>query len=445
MSLMKMAIFSWLVLVVAGNMTEVASAEEGTPPLAVAPLEGTKARHHQFLWARHLKTDVHIKNGIGMRLVLIPPGEFLMGSPESESGRQAGEKVHRVRISHPFFLGMTEVTQGQWKQVMKSTPWEGKPHVQSGDDYPATYINWVDALAFCEKLNHQEQKQYALPTEAEWEYAARAGVAARFSFGDDESKLAEFAWFEKNANSTTERYAHKVGLKQDNPFGLYDMHGNVLEWCMDGFDEKYYARSPMLDPPGGRGAAGRVVRGGSWTSATSECRSAHRNQASQRFANFDIGFRVRLNTANQSENGAFIANDEEAAEKMRAPKKKSDAELRKLVVGTWNGSSAAGMKPDSPSLKGTPDNLPRTRATTTYKDNGQFESEFTFQFFDGTAVGHKYAGTWTVENGVLIHTFTSAAKSKMKGTSTKNRIIRLEEGLLQYSVDGRPFNLRRER
>jgi formylglycine-generating enzyme required for sulfatase activity len=234
-----------------------------------------------------------------MELVLIPPGQFTMGSPASEKVRNDNEYQVDVTISKAFYLGKTEVTQGEWRAVMGTTPWKGKEYVREGDHYAATYVNWEDAKAFCQKLGAKENVVYRLPTEAEWEYACRAGTTTRYSFGDDDSSLSDYAWwggFVRHGNAKDEQYAHEVGRKQANPFGLYDMHGNVWEWCADGYEE--FAKSPGgTDPLVSSGYSTHVFRGGSWCDAlrvcrNTGCRSAIRDGYDMTPRTYDRGFRV---------------------------------------------------------------------------------------------------------------------------------------------------------
>ena len=168
-------------------------------------------------------------------------------------------------------------------------PWQGKSSVQEGVDCPATWMSWNNAVDFCRKLSEQEGVEYRLPTEAQWEYACRAGTKTVYSFGDDVSKLGQYAWYRKNAWDLGERYAHPVGQKQPNSWGLYDMHGNVWEWCGD--SRGNYEGSVVEDPTGPASGSSRLLCGGSFTNQSSFVRSAFRNyyQPTNRYLN--IGFR----------------------------------------------------------------------------------------------------------------------------------------------------------
>jgi formylglycine-generating enzyme required for sulfatase activity len=204
-----------------------------------------------------------ITNSIGMKLTLIPAGEFMMGSPDSDSDAAGDEKPqHRVRITKAFYLGATEVTQEQYEKVMGQNP---SSFTESGPDAPVENVSWDDAQGFCRKLSElAEEKEagrrYRLPTEAEWEYACRAGSAEKYCDGDDESTLGDYAWYGENSDGKT----HQVGQKNLNAWGLYDMHGNVWEWCADWYDGEFYAQSPPNDPSGPPTGSLRVDRGGGW-------------------------------------------------------------------------------------------------------------------------------------------------------------------------------------
>ena len=236
-----------------------------------------------------------ITNTLGMKLNEIPAGNFLMGSPESEAYREDDETQHKVTISKAFYMQTTEVTQGQWKAVMGTEPWKGQEYskyIKEGANYAATHVSWDDAIAYCKKLSEKEGKKYRLPTEAEWEYACRSGTKTRWSFGDDEKVLGDYAWYVKNTCDIDDQYAHQVGLKKPNTFGLYDMHGNVFEWCHDYYKEDYYKYSPAQDPTGPVTGSYRVFRGGSWhIGASRSHRSANRDRVGVgRY--FIFGFRL---------------------------------------------------------------------------------------------------------------------------------------------------------
>jgi sulfatase modifying factor 1 len=233
-----------------------------------------------------------ITNTLGMKFNKIPAGTFLMGSPEDEEGRSDHETQHPVTISKPFYMQTTEVTQGQWKEVMGTEPWKGKSFVKEGTNYAATYVSWNDAVAYCKKLSEKEGKTYRLPTEAEWEYACRAWTKTRWSFGDDEMALGYYAWYRENALDIDEKYAHQVGLKNPTTFGLYDMYGNVFEWCHDYFEEDYYKQSPAKDPTGPTSGSSRVLRGGSWNNVSRFSRSARRGRNDADSRSDDFGFRL---------------------------------------------------------------------------------------------------------------------------------------------------------
>ncbi|MFC1604315.1 SUMF1/EgtB/PvdO family nonheme iron enzyme [Planctomycetota bacterium] len=239
-----------------------------------------------------------VTNSIGMKLIYIPAGSFMMGNPSSEEGRSSGEgPQHQVQISKGFYMGVYEVTQAQWQAVMGSTVSQQRnkansswPLLGEGDDYPIYYVSWDEAVEFCKKLSRQEGKTYRLPTEAEWEYACRAETQTRFSFGDSDSNLGEYAWYSNNSGQST----HPVGKKRPNAFGLYDLHGNVWEWCSDWYGENYYSSSPGVNPQGPSSGSSRVLRGGSWGYGPWNCRSAIRVRDSPDHRGYDYGFRIVL-------------------------------------------------------------------------------------------------------------------------------------------------------
>ncbi|MBT5885233.1 MAG: formylglycine-generating enzyme family protein, partial [Planctomycetaceae bacterium] len=159
-------------------------------------------------------------------------------------------------------------------------------------NYAASHVNWFTAIEFCRRLSREEGKTYRLPTEAEWEYACRAGTNTPWSFGIDEKVLGDYAWYKENAWDIGEQYTHQVGLKKPNAFGLYDMHGNVYEWCHDYYGEDYYKSSPATDPLGPTLGSARVLRGGSWVNGSHLTRSAYRNWLNGGKGNHNAGFRL---------------------------------------------------------------------------------------------------------------------------------------------------------
>ncbi|MEO1979220.1 MAG: SUMF1/EgtB/PvdO family nonheme iron enzyme [Fuerstiella sp.] len=229
-------------------------------------------------------------NSIGMNLKLIPAGVFLMGSPVSEAFRGDHESQHRVRITKPFYIQTTEVTWGQWKSVMGAERWRGQ--FDGGDNYAANYVSHDDAVEFLRKLSAREGVTYRLPTEAEWEYACRGGSTGMYSFGTSVGQLGQYAWFKDNAYDINEKYVHRVGQNRANDFGLYDMHGNVFEWCSDWYDKDYYKSSSVNDPQGPSSGSDRVYRGGGWSRSADCCRSAHRYRYSPSDRTDSLGFRV---------------------------------------------------------------------------------------------------------------------------------------------------------
>ncbi len=258
-----------------------------------APFSESDALAARASWATAEAVEPEFTNELGMALVLIPPGQFEMGSPDSEKNRSNDEHPHTVKISQPYFLGVTEVTQGQWRAMIGTEPWKGETNVKEGNDYPATYVSWEAAVEFCQKLSRREGKTYRLPTEAEWEYACRGGTWSAYWFGDDDSRLGDYGWYDQNARNVDEKYPHPIGQKLPNSFGLQDMYGNVWEWCHDWHHLDYYENSPSVDPPGPPYATSHVIRGGSWFDPSFRCRSGSRNyDYDPSLRNVGFGFRV---------------------------------------------------------------------------------------------------------------------------------------------------------
>ena len=237
--------------------------------------------------------------GVTLKLVLIPAGKFVMGTPKTEAGRDDDESPQReVAISKPFYLGVYEVTQDQWRAVMGTEPWSGKAHVKSGPGYPVGYLEWEDADRFCKTLSRKTGRRVVLPTEAQWEYASRAGSKAAYCFGDDLSKLDEYAWHLGNAWKRGEAYGHVVGLKKPNAWGLYDMHGNMYEWCRDWHSGDFLAKAKSVDPENTTDTGFRVLRGGSISSAAKYSRSGNRGGNSRGNKLYRVGFRVSIPAGN---------------------------------------------------------------------------------------------------------------------------------------------------
>ena len=240
-----------------------------------------------------LQGDAFHLSGVTIDMVWIEPGTFTMGSPPQEEGRGHDEEPqHDVMISQGFYLGKYEITQEQWEAVMGNRPWEGKEDVREDPRHPAVLISWRDLQKFIRRLNEWAGEDvYRLPTEAEWEYACRAGTTTRWSFGGDESRLEDYAWYRANTWDLGEQYAHPVGTKAPNPWGLYDMHGNVWEWVHDWFSA--YAADAQMDPTGPNVGSYRALRGGSFPGFASGVRSADRLRYSPGVrVNADVGARL---------------------------------------------------------------------------------------------------------------------------------------------------------
>ncbi len=223
----------------------------------------------------------------GIKLVKIPAGMFLMGSPPDEAGRAANEGPQtKVTLTKVFFLGATDVTQAQWTALMGNNP-----SVFKGDTQPVERVSWSDVMGFCEKLNARERAAgrlpagyvYTLPTEAQWEYACRAGTSTPHA-GD----LDALAWYSPNSGNTT----HPVATKQPNAWGLYDMNGNVSQWCLDRFGS--YPGGAVTDPVGPTSGSARILRGGGWNGDSAACRSAARVSTAPNVRYNREGFRLAL-------------------------------------------------------------------------------------------------------------------------------------------------------
>ena len=272
-------------------------------------------------------------NSIGMKFKDIPAGSFYMGSCKLSAAEKAAEKEenkkrqfmglpakgavcpsgtstdddafddetpqHKVTISKSFQMGVYEVTLGQFKQFIAGA---GRDDLLSdnfikynshGDNAAVTMVSWNDAQAFIRWLNKKEGgNAYRLPTEAEWEYAARAGTTTIYSWGNSADQAGSYAWYHRNAYGVGEAYAHAVGGKKPNPWGLHDMHGNVWEWVQDWYGKNYYRNSASTDPKGPNSGRYRVARGGGWSNVAGSLRSALRDYYSPGYRNGNLGFRL---------------------------------------------------------------------------------------------------------------------------------------------------------
>ncbi|MEE9391095.1 MAG: SUMF1/EgtB/PvdO family nonheme iron enzyme [Planctomycetota bacterium] len=235
-----------------------------------------------------------LNSDLAMDFKLIQSGSFQMGSPSSEKNRDDDEKRHLVTLTRDFYMAKTELTQGQWKGLMKSQPWSGKAYVKTGANIAASYLSWEDAQKYCAAMNQRYSHgswKFRLPTEAEWEFCCRADNSSVFCFGESESGLGAYAWYDKNAWDVGQKYANAVAAKKANAWGLYDMHGNVWEWCQDWYGE-YGGTSK--NPEGPSSGSNRVFRGGSWFYEAQFCRSANRDRFTPDLRYNYLGFRLVL-------------------------------------------------------------------------------------------------------------------------------------------------------
>jgi formylglycine-generating enzyme required for sulfatase activity len=315
-----------LFLIFASCLTATASepdeARDGAPPTADLML-GQKPG------------QVRDDNALKLKLVWCPRGSFMMGDleiikqpaakgdesdesdPEDKPVREPGVTINtspvKVLLTRGFWLGKYEVTQSEWKQVMATEPWKDQEFTKEGSDFPATFVNWQEAMEFCRAFTEKERQagrlpdgwEYTLPTEAQWERACRARTEAKFGFGDDESTLGEYAWYRNNAWQADEKYAHRVGQKRPNSWGLYDMHGNVWEWCRDWYGPSQRPAPANFRLPGGldpevtKEDFNKVLRGGGWGFIARDCRSAARDCLGPLNRNGYAGFRVALSAVRQ--------------------------------------------------------------------------------------------------------------------------------------------------
>lgn len=260
-----------------GNLGKSLATEPSEPAQAVGPSPANKTRLPETAYT----------NSIGMTFVRIPKGCFMMGTNEAgatESGLANALSAHQVCIGRDFLLSRTEVTQTQWLAVMETNPSKFE-----GSHRPVEQVSWMDAQAFVQRLNRREGgHRYRLPTEAEWEYAARANTSHPYVFGDSIDRADEYAWFADNA----ERQTHPVGQRLPNPWGLQDMQGNVYEWVQDWYEADYALFSPKMDPPGPPAGVKRVIRGGGWSDKAAALHVASRHGVPPDIRGGALGFRV---------------------------------------------------------------------------------------------------------------------------------------------------------
>ncbi len=359
------------------------SSTASAPPLAIAPFDAKQARAHQEAWAKHLGVPVEQTNSIGMKLVLIPPGEFMMGAAEAELAELKGETPkwrnayanqstpqHRVTISRPLLMASTEATVGQFRKFVAATKYRtdaerdgrGGPRHTSGalkqspdiiwsnpgheqnDECPVVQISWNDAVEFCNWLSRQEGLAsvyaddgsrnwrivpgpgYRLPTDAEWEFACRAGTTTAYFWGANDKDSGYYCWYAR----TSGEKAQPVGMKLPNPFGLFDIQGNATEWAQDWYDDTYFANSQTVDPTGPPTGNLRVRRGSYWDNGSPFYRlSASRDFLSQSGRNHTSGFRVA-----RSLGSAPVTNEPLA--------KREPIGVPPLAIDLFDGKSLAG-------------------------------------------------------------------------------------------------------
>jgi formylglycine-generating enzyme required for sulfatase activity len=262
------------------DFTKIQFVRRGsTTPEHVAPSAGKEKAGGQLLKTGTVKT-VTLPGGAKMEMIWCGPGSFLMGSPVTEVGRFEDEPQHKVTLTKGFWLGKDEVTQAQWESVMGSNPSRFK-----GNKRPVDNVSWVDCQQFIRKANAALDMTLRLPTEAEWEYACRAGSTGAVA---GSGNIAEMAWYEVNSGSQT----HEVGIHKANAWGFYDMHGNVLEWCNDWFSQPGETVAAAVDPVGPVTGSFRMLRGGCWFYFARDCRSAYRLRRDPDLRNSVFGFRI---------------------------------------------------------------------------------------------------------------------------------------------------------
>jgi formylglycine-generating enzyme required for sulfatase activity len=297
------------------------------PSIASAPFDVEQAKQHQEAWAKHLGVPVELTNSTGIKLRLIPPGKFQMGSTPEELDQlkqeldqngasdfdkfvaQSSGPLHVVEVSTAFYISQYELTVAQFRRFVEATNYQPSAEQKNASHFtwknfasvsdteekqPVCGVSWDDANAFCVWLSQQTQQTYRLPTEAQWEYACRAGSQTLWGSCNNASALSEYAIVEQSGTP----HPASIGLRRANAFGLFDMHGNVDEWCLDWHNKDFYGRSPLVDPAyletPKDGGSGRVSRGGSWNARAWWSRCATRSYDFPTVPTFPKGFRVVL-------------------------------------------------------------------------------------------------------------------------------------------------------
>jgi len=345
-----LAVLLWSLFSGGGTPRKDPPTPTDKPAPAISPFDAAQAREYQQKWAGYLGVKVEFTNSIGMRFKLIPAGEFVMGSSMSAQEidrRLPGGTVdhyadehphHTVRLTRPFYLGMHEVTVGDFRRFVTATghkttaeregkargykdrkreeidglDWQ-KPGFYQQDTHPVTCVSWDDAMAFCQWLSREDGRTYRLPTEAEWEYACRAGTDTIFFWGDEPDNGEGYL---NGADETGKpdgcNWTHKFNFKdgywatspagrfKPNAFGLYDVLGNVWEWCSDWSGSGYYGESPVDDPPGPVAGSRRMNRGGGWNDDARRCRPAFRGGREPAYRSNNQGFRVASSSVDAS-------------------------------------------------------------------------------------------------------------------------------------------------
>ena len=296
-SLIGLAVFCCLV----GGLAAERNARVAAPAASKIP-SWAKVSKAQIAEAKKLGTPVAFENAVGIKFVLVPAGEFMMGSPDDEVGRYKVEgPQHKVKIAKAFYVAIHQVTQGQWKSVMNTKPWKGKSGAKDDPANVVNWVNWNDATNFCAALKKKDGRSYRLPSEAQWEYFCRAGSTTRYFYGDDLKleKLNDYGWYGSKGwygRPANDRYVRPPGMKKPNAWGIYDVIGSVWEMCMDVMHPDYKGAPTdgsawMTGAPGDK-EPGHPLRGGGSHSDHRRVRSASRHSYRQSHKSHYVGFRV---------------------------------------------------------------------------------------------------------------------------------------------------------